>query len=74
VAAAKGRLLLRQWLPGIADPIQADVSLTATWEKLQIQFTPTEAGVFELVFQAWNTALAAGNVWIDDIDIIQAAA
>lgn len=67
-----GRLLVRPYLPGIAaGGVYVDMTQTSAWEQLLLQFTPTVAGVFEVVFQTWATSASAGNVWIDDTAIIQ---
>jgi hypothetical protein len=68
-----GRLLIRPWLPGIAAALYDDVSALLSWEQLSLAFTPTASGVAEIVFQTWASSASAGNVWVDDIDIVQAA-
>jgi hypothetical protein len=41
-----------------------------TWEQLSVTFTPTIAGVFEVLMVAWGGTTY--NVYVDDLTYVQA--
>jgi hypothetical protein len=57
-------------LPGVTEQTATKANDT-DYENLQIQFTPTSAGVVTIYISAWYVA-ANGNVWVDDMTISQA--
>lgn len=68
------RLRLRRYqLPGMSE---TDVLATCTdasggaWEQLTLaSFVPTQTGVVEVVAEGYYLASAAGNAWVDDIEV-----
>jgi hypothetical protein len=67
-----GRLICKgKQIAGVDNDVYADMTAAAdTWEQLQIQFTPTEAGVVEIEAQAWGGT--SYSVYVDDMEISQA--
>ena len=67
-----GRLICKGGqIAGVDSDVYTDMTAAAdTWEQLQIQFTPTEAGVVEIEAQAWGGT--SYSVYVDDMDISQA--
>jgi len=67
-----GRLICKgKQIAGVNSDVYADMTAAAdTWEQLQIQFTPTEAGVVEIEAQAWGGT--SYSVYVDDMEISQA--
>jgi len=67
-----GRLICKGGqIAGVSNDVYTDMTAAAdTWEQLQIQFTPTEAGVVEIEAQAWGGT--SYSVYVDDMDISQA--
>lgn len=58
-------------LAGVAGDISASQTASANiWEQLTITFTPTEAGVIEIVCQCYGGT--SNNGWVDDMSISQA--
>ncbi len=58
-------------IPGVASDVIANMSAAAdTWEELTVQFTPTEAGVVEVLAEAWGGTTYSG--WVDDLTVTQA--
>lgn len=45
---------------------------TNTWTQYTLTFTPTEAGVVEVFFKAWDGVGTTNNLWIDDFTVTQA--
>ena len=72
---AYARILIRPFMPGISETLVDAISTTNAWEELELTFTPTVKGTFEVIFQAWLAATGGGeaNVWLDDISIDQSA-
>jgi len=55
-------------IAGVNSNVTASMTAAAdTWEELQIQFTPTEAGVVEI--EAWAYGGTTYSGWVDDMTI-----
>lgn len=69
----KGRLVVRGGqLAGVpSDVVVACAPSTNTWvQSGNLQFTPTEAGVIEIVFEVTQVAQSSqGNFWVDDLAV-----
>lgn len=60
------------FIAGVASDVTAAITAAAdTWEEISLTFTPTEAGVVELVGYAHATSTAYSGWW-DDVAITQA--
>ena len=58
-------------VPGVANDVTTNMSAAAdTWEELTVQFTPTEAGVVEVLAEVWGGTTYSG--WVDDLTVTQA--
>lgn len=57
-------------IAGVPNDVTASVTATNTWEQETITFTPTEAGVVEIIAEAWGGTTFSG--WVDDMSISQA--
>ena len=58
-------------LAGIANDVSSAMTAAAdTWEEVTITFTPTVAGVVEILAEAWGGTTYSG--WVDDMTISQA--
>jgi len=69
-SAITGSLRVRgMQLAGVDNDVLDSISVDNTWEELQVQFTPTEAGVIELEFLVYGGT--ADSVYIDDISVTQ---
>lgn len=72
---AKGALVLHAGqLPGLGSEMRVACEPTInTWvESGPLLFTPTEAGVVEIYFYAWDGVGTTNNFWIDDLSVAQA--
>lgn len=55
-------------LPGIASDVTATMAAAAdTWEELTVNFTPTSAGVVEVLAECWGGTTYNG--WVDDLTV-----
>lgn len=70
--AVFGRLMVRRsQLPGMTADYSDDIEVAQdTWEQLSVSFTPTIAGVFEVLMLAWGGTTY--NVYVDDLTYVQA--
>lgn len=60
------------FIAGVASDVTATITAAAdTWEEITLTFTPTEAGVIELLGTAYASS-AAYSGWWDDLTITQA--
>lgn len=60
------------FIAGVASDVTAAITAAAdTWEEISLTFTPTEAGVVELLGYAYATATTYSGWW-DDVTITQA--
>lgn len=60
------------FIAGVASDVAAEITAAAdTWEEISLTFTPTEAGVVELLGYAHATATTYSGWW-DDVTITQA--
>lgn len=58
-------------ISGVSNDVTATMTAAAdTWEQVSMTFTPTEAGVIELLAECWGGSTYTG--YIDDLSIIQA--
>ena len=66
-----GRLICKGYqIAGVDSDVYDDISVAAdTWEQLSIQFTPTEAGVVEILALAWGGTTY--SVYVDDATVLQ---
>ena len=66
-----GRLICKGYqIAGVDSDVYDDISVAAdTWEQLSIQFTPTEAGVVEILALAWGGTTY--SVYVDDLEVSQ---
>jgi len=71
--AVMGRLICKgKQIAGVVSDVTASMTVEAdTWEELTITFTPTEAGVVEILADTYYIS-ANGNVFVDDMSITQA--
>jgi hypothetical protein len=57
-------------IAGVANDVISYMTATAdTWEQVSLSFTPTEAGVVEILAECWGGATFTG--YVDDLTIIQ---
>jgi len=60
-------------ISGVATDVTDTKTADTDWEELSISFTPTEAGVVEIVAQAyWLANAASQSVYFDDLTVTQA--
>lgn len=57
-------------IAGVTDDVVAAVVTTNAWEEETITFTPTAAGVVEIIVEAWGGTTFSG--WVDAMTISQA--
>ena len=72
--ASFGKLLCRGGqIAGVAANVSTSTTGSAnTWEQISITFTPTVAGVIDIVFQAGTTDAVIRSIWADDFEVTQA--
>lgn len=57
-------------IAGVDNDVSASVTAAVdTWQQLSISFTPTEAGVVEVLAEAWTTNASGYQGWIDDLGV-----
>lgn len=68
-----GKLIIRGGqIAGVADDVSTTCPDDTNRNNVQIQFTPTAAGVVEIEAEAWYVSATTANILIDDIAISQA--
>lgn len=68
---ANGKLLVEGGqIAGVPDDVSVTCTPTInTWvQSSTLTFTPTEDGVVEVKFTAWDDSVSSTNFWIDDFD------
>ncbi len=57
-------------IAGVSSDVTSNMSAAAdTWEQVSLSFTPTEAGVVEILAECWGGSTYTG--YIDELSIIQ---
>ncbi len=60
-------------IAGVPSDVVTTKANDTAWEQLTLTFTPTEAGVVEILGRAYTTGLSiTDTVWFDDVDVDQA--
>ncbi len=64
-------MLKGRQIAGVDSDVFTDMTATInTWQEISLTFTPTEAGVVEILIQAiYNTA--SGNLFVDNMTVTQ---
>jgi len=71
-ANIKGQLLLRGGqIAGVVDDLSVScVPTVNAWEQSSaLTFTPTVAGVVEILFECWDGVNTTNSMWIDDLEV-----